>query len=225
MRIKDWNKFQHFKDRKPPWIKLYRDLLDDITWHELDAKAAKALVMIWLIASEYDGNLPDIKTLAFRLRVSESEAKSIVSKLSHWVIQDDIKPISSRYQDDTLEVETETETERETEREGAKERTRASRLSIDWKPDASLNQDSFELAKFRDYWIAKAGKDAVKLDWDATWRNWLRKAGKPIAKQESFSHRPVMTQKRPVEPVDEVVSDEDRAKRKKQVDELLKGIF
>lgn len=229
MRIKHWNKFQHFKDRKPPWIKLYRDLLDDIQWHELDAKAAKALVMIWLIASEYDGNLPDMKTLAFRLRVSESETKSIVSKLSHWLEQDDINSISERYQDDTLERETETEaekeTERETEGEGAKVRPRATRLSMDWEPDASLNQDSFELAKFRDYWTAKAGKDAVKLDWDATWRNWLRKAGKPIAKQEAFSHRPVMAQKRPVEPVEEVISDEDRAKRKKQVDELLKGIF
>jgi hypothetical protein len=30
-------------------------------------------------------------------------------------------------------------------------------------------------ADFRDYWIAKAGKDAVKLDWEATWRVWCRK--------------------------------------------------
>lgn len=26
--------------------------------------------------------------------------------------------------------------------------------------------------RHRDFWTAKAGKDAVKLDWDATWRNW-----------------------------------------------------
>ena len=31
-----------------------------------------------------------------------------------------------------------------------------------------------EASKFRDHWIAKAGKDAVKLDWHATWRNWCR---------------------------------------------------
>ena len=33
-----------------------------------------------------------------------------------------------------------------------------------------------ENRKFVDYWTAKAGKDATKLDWDATWRNWIRRA-------------------------------------------------
>lgn len=28
---------------------------------------------------------------------------------------------------------------------------------------------------FRDYWWAKAGADAAKVDWEATWRNWIRK--------------------------------------------------
>jgi hypothetical protein len=31
------------------------------------------------------------------------------------------------------------------------------------------------LAAFTDYWQARAGKEACKLDWDATWRNWVRK--------------------------------------------------
>ncbi len=34
-----------------------------------------------------------------------------------------------------------------------------------------------EHTKFVDYWIAKAGKDACKVDWNATWRNWIRRAG------------------------------------------------
>lgn len=28
--------------------------------------------------------------------------------------------------------------------------------------------------RFKDFWISKAGKDACKLDWQATWRNWVR---------------------------------------------------
>lgn len=28
--------------------------------------------------------------------------------------------------------------------------------------------------KFRDHWLAKSGKDAVKADWKAAWRNWVR---------------------------------------------------
>jgi uncharacterized protein YdaU (DUF1376 family) len=35
--------------------------------------------------------------------------------------------------------------------------------------------------QFKDYWVAQAGQKGVKLDWDATWRNWVRntKAVKP----------------------------------------------
>jgi hypothetical protein len=117
MRIKNWNKFQHFKDRKPPWVKLYRDLLDDIEWHELDPQASKVLVMLWLIASEDEGNIPALKQLAFRLRLSEKETEVCIIKLSHWLEQDDINAISTRYQDDAPETETETELEKEKETE------------------------------------------------------------------------------------------------------------
>ena len=115
MRIKNWTKFQHFKDRRPPWVKLYRDILDDLEWHELDPLAAKVLVMLWLIASENDGRIPDTKTLAFRLRLTEVKTKEIVIKLSHWLEQDDINPISNGYQHDLPETETETERETETD--------------------------------------------------------------------------------------------------------------
>ena len=184
-RIKGWHKFQHFKDRKPPWIKLYRDLLDDVEWHNLDAKAAKALVMLWLIASENDGDLPNVKTLAFRLRVPENEMKSIVSKLSHWLEQVDINAISSRYQDDTLETEIETDKEKEIEREGerkGKPRKTPHRLPEDWQ--LSEEDRAFavnegidphrEFLIFKNYWLSK-GKDDTKLDWSRTWQNWCMK--------------------------------------------------
>jgi hypothetical protein len=117
MRIKNWTKFQHFKDRRPPWVKLYRDILDDLEWHELDPLAAKVLVMLWLIASENDGRIPDNKTLAFRLRLTELKTKEIIIKLSHWLEQDDISTISEQYQSDRPERETETETKKEVKRE------------------------------------------------------------------------------------------------------------
>jgi hypothetical protein len=117
MRIKNWSKFQHFKDRRPPWVKLYRDILDDIEWHELDPLAAKVLVMLWLIASEDEGRIPDTKTLAFRLRLTEVKTKEVVIKLSHWLEQDDINVISEGYQLDLPETERERETETKTEKE------------------------------------------------------------------------------------------------------------
>ena len=74
---------------------------------------------------------------------------------------------------------------------------KGSRLPADWElPDQcrawALEQDTgfpvaLEADKFRDYWTAKAGASACKLDWPATWRNWVRahldrKPGKPANK-------------------------------------------
>ena len=41
-----------------------------------------------------------------------------------------------------------------------------------------------EADRFADYWHAKAGRDATKADWPATWRNWCRNAkpaGGPVS--------------------------------------------
>jgi hypothetical protein len=70
-----------------------------------------------LIASENDGRIPDNKTLAFRLRLTELKTKEIIIKLSHWLEHDDINAISEQYQCDRPERETETETKKETKRE------------------------------------------------------------------------------------------------------------
>ena len=122
MRIKNWKKFQHFKNRRPPWIKLYRELLDDPKWHELTGEDAKFLVMLWLLASEDEalkGYLPDIKAISFRLRMSEEEIEQRFQTLDEWLC-DDINVTSEGYQDDTPETEGETyKEEKETETEEA----------------------------------------------------------------------------------------------------------
>ncbi|MFC7051475.1 hypothetical protein ACFQI3_02105 [Hansschlegelia quercus] len=69
---------------------------------------------------------------------------------------------------------------------GSSSPNRGSRLPSDWKPSevdrafaANLGATSAEIertaASFRDFWVAKAGRDAVKADWPATWRNWCRR--------------------------------------------------
>jgi hypothetical protein len=49
---------------------------------------------------------------------------------------------------------------------------------IDWAIGLGGNCQYWrnETEKFRDYWSAKSGKDATKLEWKATWRNWCRNA-------------------------------------------------
>jgi len=65
-------------------------------------------------------------------------------------------------------------------------RRRGTRLPDNWLPTRELvgwarqefpHVDSrYETDKFRDYWHAKAGATATKLDWAKTWKNWIRKA-------------------------------------------------
>jgi hypothetical protein len=47
-----------------------------------------------------------------------------------------------------------------------------------------------ETEKFIDYWQAKAGKDACKADWVATWRNWMRRAAEQQPAPRGRHHTP-----------------------------------
>lgn len=61
---------------------------------------------------------------------------------------------------------------------------RGTRLPQDWKLPKSWGEWALatfrvseaqvrsEAERFKNHWLAKAGKDATKIDWQATWRNW-----------------------------------------------------
>lgn len=62
---------------------------------------------------------------------------------------------------------------------------RGFRLPADWQPEPLTGKAAEmvvawqagelerELAKFKNYWLAKGGKDAAKTNWQRTWINWL----------------------------------------------------
>lgn len=56
-------------------------------------------------------------------------------------------------------------------------------LPDDWKSWAEKERPDLDAAQvadsFRDFWIAKPGKDGRKADWLATWRNWVRNQRSP----------------------------------------------
>lgn len=80
-RITNFRKFQNFHDRKPPWIKLYRDLLDNMDWFMLSPISSKSLINLWLLASESFGNLPDDFEIGFRLRLNQKELDLVIKEL------------------------------------------------------------------------------------------------------------------------------------------------
>ena len=80
--VKSWSEFQHYKDRKPPWIKLHRSLLDSWEYASLSPMSAKLLPLVWLLASEEEGCIDvDVHNIAFRFRMTEKEVKPAVDEL------------------------------------------------------------------------------------------------------------------------------------------------
>lgn len=189
LQPRNWAKFQHYKDRCPPWIKLHRDLLIDREFMCLPL-ASKALApLLWLLASEskdgtFDGSTEE---LAFRLHLPptdiEKGLKPLIDK-GFFIV--DSTMLAERKQVAIPETETEKEEEKEAEREKTRRGTRLDPdclLSFGWhhfctqtRPDL-VPREVFD--SFKDYWIAQPGQKGVKTDWDATWRNWVRRQQAP----------------------------------------------
>ncbi|WP_375621136.1 DUF1376 domain-containing protein [Bartonella sp. AA97HXZ] len=73
---------------------------------------------------------------------------------------------------------------------------RGCRLPTDFEPDYDFaiaeglppERVKVEIAKFRDYWRSKAGANATKIDWQATWRNWIRRAIEGLEKTKNTNN-------------------------------------
>lgn len=44
---------------------------------------------------------------------------------------------------------------------------------------------TIETEKFKDYWLSADGRNAVKRDWEAAWRNWIRRSSEYQLKEEA----------------------------------------
>jgi len=160
-RVRNWDKFQHFKDRRPPWIKLHRDILEQRDINAISDCAFRVLVGVWLLASEdkdMRGTLPAVDDIAFRLRLSKQAICKALQELAPFLIQDDINAISTRYQVDEPETETETETKAEKETDTP-------------KPPRGIEY-SVEFLSFWNVYPNKKGKKAA-------WRAWQRAKDRP----------------------------------------------
>jgi hypothetical protein len=113
--IKNWESFQHYKDRAPPWIKLHKSLLDNYEYQCLPVDSKALAPMLWLLASENaDGAIPsEIEKIAFRLRMTRDEVVNALKPLiDKGFVVTNSTLLSGCLQMATSETETETETER-----------------------------------------------------------------------------------------------------------------
>lgn len=197
--VRKWAEWQTYRsDRgKPPWIKVYRRLLQDLDWSSLTDAEKGQLVSIWILAADRDGYIPDEPDALQRVLGLETPPNLSRFKDLEFLVpvgrQPNVNVTSTRRQHDAPE---------EGKRKGSKDNTppvspptgggaprgkRGQRLPDDFtltderltvatEIGLSANQARFEFDKFTDHWRASSGQNARKLDWEATWRNWCRRS-------------------------------------------------
>lgn len=79
--IKNWDSFQHYKKRNPPWIKLHRAILDDYAFCSLPDVVKAHLILLWAYASQNNGMVPDdVPFLERKLSITDLNLDLLVER-------------------------------------------------------------------------------------------------------------------------------------------------
>ena len=201
LRVKGWTKFQHYKDRRPPWIKLSRELLENYDWYRLHNDSKSLAITIWLLAAENDdpkaGTIPDDpEWLGFRARMPAKTVIECIKDLVKYgflehVKTDDSDLLAPCYQHATPEAEAEADISNQ-----GVEKITLKNLSVDhiadWLADKRANGkyhtiDEYELLEmFKDYCTSK-GKQYK--DYVAAYRNAFKWHNAPTKGQGNETNR------------------------------------
>jgi hypothetical protein len=180
--------------------------------------ASKAIApMLWLLASEskdgiFDGSLDE---LVFRLHITEKEYQSGVKPLidnNFFTVVSGV--LAERLQDAIPE------TERETEAETKKEKkTLGKRLASDftfpkeWEEFCQQTRPELNPTRtfdqFKDYWVS--APKGTKLDWFATWRNWVRNTNAPKQNPADIVRLTVPSKNEPDPALEKIKADDKKA--------------
>lgn len=181
IQIKNWSKYQSYKDRKPPWIRFHTSMLDNYEFQMMAAESRALLPMLWLLACEYEDPKAgiidmELKVLAFRLRLDEKIIKKSLDELESSGFIDCNKIVTDSLRDSNQAVSTETETETETDKPKAKRFVPPTHDDVfSYMKERGCNSYQ-EAEKFIDFYQSKGwlvGKSKMK-DWKAAVRNWLK---------------------------------------------------
>lgn len=82
LQVKNWQRFQHYRDRNPPWIKLHFALLSSSDWVTLDDASRVLAIACMLVASRNEGQIDDSAAgLAYLQRVAYLNKKPNLTPL------------------------------------------------------------------------------------------------------------------------------------------------
>lgn len=89
LAVRNWRKFQHYKDRRPIWIKVHTELVTPGSqWLALSIEARGVLTGLWLLAAEYGNVIPnDPEFIAKLLRTSPKACREALAELrkGRWI--------------------------------------------------------------------------------------------------------------------------------------------
>lgn len=111
LSIKNLQKYQHYRDRRPPWIKLHAAIFDDYAFQCLQDASKAHLMLLWLLASQVDNRIPyDLDFICRKLgTTSPVDMEELILQGFIEVSQDDGKTLAPRKQMPIAETETEAE--------------------------------------------------------------------------------------------------------------------
>ncbi len=190
-KVKNWDDFQHYKDRNPPWIKLHNHLLDDYDFECLSDAAKGHLLCIWMLASRTKNSMPfDTSWISKKIGSSSKVNLTALIESGFLVMEHDAStPLQSGEQPATPSAPSVEESRGETEksRDRVEKNVRFTPPTHDeafaYFSEKGLVSDR-ETEKFINFYQMKGwmvGKNKMK-DWKAGIRNWIKNA-KPINQQ------------------------------------------
>jgi hypothetical protein len=145
--VVNFARFQHYKDRSPPWIKFYNSTLSDYAYCKLPDASKAHLNAIWLLASRNMNKIPyDAEWLKAQISATENIDLQILEDSGFIVSEQGCsKTLATRKQSAALERERETE-----ERESREEKKEyGAEAPCDFKEEWNLLADRVGLSKIR----------------------------------------------------------------------------
>jgi hypothetical protein len=187
LSVKNFAKFQHYKDRSPPWIKLYNELLDDYEFGKLPDTAKAHLTAIWLLASRYDNKIPhDAEWIARRINANSPVDIPLLLKAGFLETDQDCSEVLADCKQDAMpETERETEVEIENSSSSARKKTRfPQNFSLEERfrqraiSELGLSHHEIddEVASAANYYLSRDGPKSMYVNWQRAIWDWLRRS-------------------------------------------------
>lgn len=204
LRVRNWEKFQHYKDRNPPWVKLYTAWPDDYEWSSWSDASKLLAVCIVMLAGRVGNRIPNdpawiqqrcgLKKVPDLTELIGSNFIEEIQELPDKE-QDASNPLASCQQvaSDPLAIARSRETDRQRQRDGASapsvNGSSKTPRAVPIPADLTLTDPmrSQALAKFPDcdademFTNFRAHHEAhgkALKNWGAAWTTWLGNAVK-----------------------------------------------